>query len=107
MPALAKPRKASIHDTATVARRNLKKNVVDINTKKPATLGTVKKASNKAPKTVKGKEKYTPRVREPNEALPPTLTWKGTTYKTGDGDYVYHAREGSDHSHLKSFGDRT
>jgi hypothetical protein len=45
--------------------------------------------------------------REGNEATSKTGNWKTGTYKPGDGDYVYHARAGSCHKHIKSHGDRT
>ena len=48
--------------------------------------------------------------RAPNtNTRPPIPIPKGerTHYLTGDGDVIAVRRPGSDHSHLKSFGDKT
>lgn len=53
-------------------------------------------------------EKYVPRVRHPNEAVPRNGDWKTSTYKTGDGDIIQPPRPGSLHAYtLPSRGYRT
>lgn len=56
-------------------------------------------------KGVLGKyERYTPRVRSPDEVLPPTFA-KGGTYVPGDGDVKHAYRAGAfDHLKYKSLG---
>jgi hypothetical protein len=58
---------------------------------------------------VRGTEPYVPRERLPGEATSPGTDLKSRpVYKPGDGDTsVTVRRPGSDHSHLKSFGNPT
>lgn len=57
----------------------------------------------------KPKTKIAKRVREQYEATPPANDlWERPRYVLGDGDPDQpFQRPGSDHSHIKSFGDRT
>ena len=65
------------------------------------------KYSDLAPKEIRRGYKHTPRHVEKHEALPRKINFKNGVYRTGDGDVIQHQREGSDHSHIKSIGDRT
>jgi hypothetical protein len=53
--------------------------------------------------------KYTPRTKEKGEALKREADWRGTTYRTGDGDHTAQVpRAGSmDAYALPSRGNRT
>jgi len=58
---------------------------------------------------VRGTEPYVPRKRLPGEATSSGTDLKTRpVYKPGDGDTIVNVRRaGSDHSHLKSFGNLT
>ena len=91
----------------TRVRTRIKAEIDTLNVKKRSSLHLVEQ-STKAPKAIKGLTKFRSRQRDPNEAHPPTSDlWKRETYKVGDGDTVFFQRPGSDHSHLKSYGDKT
>jgi hypothetical protein len=88
-----------------MARTRLKKDAARVN---PTTRsGFIPRTDERAPKEVRGNTRFTARARDPNEAMPPTSSWKDSTYKTGDGDVLAIRRPGSDHSHIKTFGDPT
>ena len=65
--------------------------------------------SKEARKSIGAAANYVPRVKAEGEALVRDNDWRGTTYRTGDGDYTVQAvRPGSmDAYSLPSRGNRT
>ena len=65
--------------------------------------------SKEARKSIGAAAKYVPRVKARGEALVRDNDWRGTTYRTGDGDYTAQVpRAGSmDAYALPSKGNRT
>lgn len=71
-------------------------------------LAHIAYSSDKANYSTKGSSKFTPRKRDPAEALPPAQDlWLRGNYRTGDGDVLGFQRPNSNHSHIKSFGNQT
>lgn len=102
---MPRARKKTDVDTASQVRRKLKKEATRINDYNPAEFMPYK--SDKANAAVRQNSKFTPRKRDPNEALPITNDWRKSVYRTGDGDILQLQRPGSDLSWIKSHGTQT
>ena len=92
----------------TRTRAQLKASATRVNSTQP--LHTLVPVNDKGNVSVRNaRVTWIERKRPHDEAPAPyAQDWRtAKTYVPGDGDYVYHLRANSDHSYLKSFGDRT